>query len=86
MHSENMFIQQQCEILRLQANYIEKQNEIKLLQKENIILDTALLNACQSICRSLDYSQEEINKMKQKFISRAKDNYERAFDLNNENT
>ena len=64
MHSENMFIQQQNEILRL--------------QQENDILKTALLNACQIICRDMNYSKEEIIKLKQKFINRVKENYERA--------
>ncbi len=72
MRSENYIIQLQLENQRLQL--------------ENDILDTALLNACQSICRSLNYPQEKINKIKQMFINRAKDNYERAFNLNNEDT
>jgi len=56
------------------------------LQQENDILDTALLNACQSICRNLNYKQDEIIKIKNKFITRAKDNYERAYsDLDEEN-
>jgi len=56
------------------------------LQQENIILDTALFNACQSICRNLNYKQDEIIKIKNKFITRAKDNYERAYsDLDEEN-
>lgn len=61
MHSENLFIQLQLEIQRLKL--------------ENDILDTALLNACQTICRELNYKQEEIIKIKNKFISRVRENY-----------
>lgn len=68
--------------MRSENFIIQLQLEIQKLQQENAILDIALLNACQAICRSLDYSQGEIIKMKQKFINQARDNYERAYDLN----
>lgn len=68
MRSENIFIQLQLELQRLQK---ENQN----LKQENAILDTALINACQAICRSMDYDQTEIVKLKQRFIDRVKDNY-----------
>jgi len=71
--------------MRSENYIIQLQLENQKLQQENAILDTALLNACQSICRSMNYSQEEIIKLKQTFINRAEDNYERAFNLN-ENT
>jgi len=61
MHNENLFIQLQLEIQRLQL--------------ENAILDTALLNACQTICRELDYKESEIQGLKQKYISRVKNDY-----------
>ncbi|MDD4530919.1 MAG: hypothetical protein PHO80_05225 [Candidatus Gracilibacteria bacterium] len=55
--------------------FIQQQNEILRLQIENDILDTALLNACQSICRSLDFREGEDEKLKNKFINRVRDNY-----------
>jgi len=61
MRSENYIIQLELEIQRLQL--------------ENDILDTALLNACQSICRELNYNQKQIIKMKEMFINRVKENY-----------
>ena len=61
MRSENYIIQLELEIQRLQL--------------ENDILDTALLNACQSICRDLNYNQNQIIKMKQMFINRVEENY-----------
>lgn len=57
-------------------NYIiQLELEIQRLQLENDILDTALLNACQSICRDLNYNQNQIIKMKELLINRVKENY-----------
>jgi len=61
--------------MRSENYIIQLQIENQSLKIENDILDTALLNACQSICRSLYYSQEEITKLKNKFIDRVRDNY-----------
>jgi hypothetical protein len=60
MRSENYIIQLQLENQRLQL--------------ENFILDTALLKACQTMCRELNFKEGEIGKLKQMFISRVKDN------------
>jgi len=68
--------------MRSENYIIQLQLENQRLQKENTILDIALLNTCQMICRSMNYSQEEIIKLKERFISRARDNYERAFNIN----
>jgi len=68
MRNENLFIQ-----LQLQNQALLQEN--KRLQFENTILDTALLNACQIICRSLYYREEEIIKLKQKYIDRVLDVY-----------
>lgn len=62
--------------MRSENYIIQLQLENQRLQRENKILDTALLNACQSICRSLNFNQEEIIKLKQKYISRLKSIYE----------
>jgi len=61
--------------MRSENYIIQLQLENQTLKIENDILDTALLNSCQSICRSLYYSQEEIIKLKNKFIDRVRDNY-----------
>jgi hypothetical protein len=61
MRSENYIIQLELEIQRLQL--------------KNDILDTALLNACQTICRELGYSQQEIIQVKNKYIQHVKDIY-----------
>ncbi len=71
--------------MRSEKYIIQLQLENQRLQQQNAILDTALLNACQSICRELNFKQGEIEKLKQMFISQARDNYERVFD-SNENT
>ena len=68
MCNENLFIQ-----LQLANQTLQQEN--KRLQLENDILDTALLNACQTICRSLYYREEEIIKLKQKYIDRVLDVY-----------
>lgn len=68
MRNENLFIQ-----LQLQNQALLQEN--KRLQFENTILDTALLNTCQTICRSLYYREEEIIKLKQKYIDRVLDVY-----------
>ena len=62
--------------MRSENYIIQLQLENQRLQKENDILDTALLNACQTICRSLNYKQEEIIKLKEKYIDRIRDIYE----------
>jgi dihydroxyacetone kinase-like predicted kinase len=61
--------------MRSENYIIQLQIENQTLKIENNILDTALLNACQSICRSLYFNQEEIIKLKNKFIDRVRDNY-----------
>ena len=61
MHNENLFIQLQLEIQRLKL--------------ENDILNTALLNACQTICRGLNFKEEEIIKIKNKYITRVENSY-----------
>jgi len=65
--------------MRSENYIIQLQLENQRLQQENDILEIALLNTCQAICRSMNYSQQEIIKIKQRFINRAKDNYERAY-------
>lgn len=62
--------------MRSENYIIQLQLEYQRLQKENDILDTALLNACQTICRSLNYKEEEIIKLKEKYIDRVRDVYE----------
>lgn len=69
--NENYIIQLQLEIQKLQF----ENHELKL---ENAILDTALLNACQSITRTLNFKEGEDKKLKQLFINRVKENYEYA--------
>jgi len=61
--------------MRSENYIIQLQLENQTLKIENDILDTALLNSCQSICRSLNFKQEEIIKLKNKFINRVRDNY-----------
>jgi len=63
--------------MRSENYIIQLQLEYQRLQKENDILDTALLNACQTICRSLNYKEEEIIKLKEKYIDRVRDVYEK---------
>ena len=65
--------------MRSENYIIQLQLENQRLQKENTILDIALLNTCQMICRSMNYSQEEIIKLKQRIINRARNNFERAY-------
>lgn len=62
IHSENYLIQLQLEIQRLQL--------------EIDVLDTALLNACQTICRSLNFKEGEDIKLKNNYINRVRDFYE----------
>jgi len=65
--------------MRSENYIIQIQLENQRLQREIDILDTALLNACQTICRSMNYSQEEIIKLAQRYIDRTRDNFERAY-------
>ncbi|MCE5220032.1 MAG: hypothetical protein LLF98_01890 [Clostridium sp.] len=62
--------------MRSEKILIELQKENQKLKIQNDILDTALLNACQTICRELNYSQDEIIQMKNKYIERVKDFYD----------
>jgi len=57
---------------------IQLQLENKRLKLENDNLNTALFNTCQIICRKLNFKQGEIEKLKQMFIDRVKDNCERS--------
>lgn len=69
--------------MRSEKYIIQLQRENQRLQYENEILDIALHNACQSICRSLNYSQEEIIKLKQRYINRIKDIFKEYEDKDN---
>jgi len=62
--------------MRSEQLIIQLQLENQKLKQDNDILDIALLNACQTICRSLSYNQEEIIKLKNKYINRVREIYE----------
>lgn len=62
--------------MRSENYIIQLELEIQKLQRENDILDTALLNACQTICRSMNYNEEEIQKLKDKYVNRVRDIYQ----------
>jgi len=62
--------------MRTEQLIIQLQLENQRLKQDNDILDIALLNACQTICRSLDYKQEEILKLKNKYLNRVREIYE----------
>jgi len=61
--------------MRSEELIIQLQNEVQRLQRENDIIDTALFNAFQTICRSLNFNQNAIIKMKDTYINRVRNNY-----------
>lgn len=57
--------------MRSETLIIKLQKEIQRLQKENNILNNALFNACQTICKDLNYKEFEVIKLKKKYINKA---------------
>ena len=62
--------------MRSEKLIIKLQKENKYLKQENDILETALLNACQAICRQLNYNQDSVIRLKNKYIEKVKDVYD----------
>lgn len=62
--------------MRSEKILIQLQKENQRLKQENDILDTALLNACQAICRQLNYSQESVIRLKNKYVEKVRDVYD----------
>lgn len=62
--------------MRSEKLIIQLQKENQYLKQENNILETALLNACQTICRELNYSQNEVINIKNKYIERVREFYD----------
>jgi len=57
-------------------NYIiQLELEIQRLKSENNILDTALFDSCQTLCKGLNFKEGEDEKLKQTFINKARENY-----------
>lgn len=52
---------------------MHSENYIIQLQTKLIILDTALIESCKSICKYMNYSEEEVIRMKQRFINKARE-------------
>lgn len=56
--------------------FIQLQLENQRLRQEVDIINTALINACQAICRELNFSQESVIRLRNKYVEKVRDVYD----------